>query len=547
MSKKAAMRHSEHCLRSSGWPTGPFPSFIIRVDDRHNPFYWLTVLARPDAQLSDLDQLLRDVWMGCTDHPSAFTVEKKDYMSTNNSMAVALTDLPGPNKVFTYTYDPDSPTELRLKVSGTTPVMPPGGPLSLITRNTCPPYSCSICGKEADYCMIDSEDTDIIEYFCLGCITHANHGYITTIENSPRNGVCDYAEEPGMAITWYPPGWKAEELMSGELQPVLDAFQNSGREFRPFSDEPQMDDARMAAIMNEIMGDIGDELEGFIDREIAAHGYVAASRTEETVMGFCALMYGVYKKTFDEWDAPGVRTCLLEGMAQKPDFTDDWQEYTIPALRRFFTYMDIAGRLCNAAALFSELRETEPLFRETAMSRRNNQNQSGIIIKRARAAGVNVDDLNAMPEFLLKELTSMARTNPDSEEFKCIIEGLFGKSLNVLERDTGRYQMMYDRCEDFCNRLENEDITERCKEMVTDMAAHPQDPLSRGDGLLWSAAIVYAACQEEGMIGRAKGGSPLAREICEFFVQELKSVRNKVTVLKKYLAECPQNDVTFLV
>ena len=237
-----------------------------------------------------------------------------------------------------------------------------------------------------------------------------------------------------------------------------------------------------------------------------------------------------------EWDAPLIRTTLLKDVAQNPSLPDEWLENTVPALCRFLTYMGKAGRLQNAAAIITELQETEPLFRETITNYRNERGLSGSTLNKEGTSGTDGDDFNAKGKPVAQESIQIDQNTPDSENLETIPESLSGKSPNPSGEDASRHQMIYDRCEDFCNRLDNVNIPDRCREIVTSITAHPKDPLSRGDEMLWSAAITYMACKDEGLIGRATGGCPLAQNICEYYHCKLTSVRSKVTVLKKYLA-----------
>lgn len=294
VSKRAALRHARNCLRISKWPASIYPSSIIRVQDKHNPACWLLILARHDAQLSDLDCLIRDVWAGCCNHPGIFITESCIF--TGDGESAAITDVVRTNNSFTYNNTFETPAEPGLKVLGATPVTPPKEPL---------------------------------------CIIAHSMGF----------GVCSNTKNPVAAVRWYPPGWNGEELPS-------------------------------ATIVKQVCSE-------------------------------------------DECSTPDV----------------------------------------------------------------------------------------------LSEV-----------------------SVNVPEAVTTRTSMIQNRCTEFCARIEDEAIRKRCGKIVTELDAHQNVPLSRGDDVLWSAAIVYLACQEEGLIVRTKGGSPLAHDICEYFDLKLPSVRSKVTALKKYLA-----------
>lgn len=547
VSKKMALQHGENCLRSSGWPVGLFPSFIIRVEDRHDPTYWLIVLARHGALLSDLDCLIRDVWVECCDHLSCFTIGNKTYMNTNEEMDIPLADLITAGSLFSYQYDFGSTTELRLKVLGETPVMPPEGQVCLTARNNRPSFPCSICGKEAELYVTDSEEEEHGEYCCLGCTIPLDDVYIQLIENSPRSGVCAYSENPDTSIKWYPPGWTVDDIISEDIQQFMEYLQEYQDEDEILLNDCELDEEMVVDMINTVSADIGKEITGFIKEERAAHGEDAGALAEEIVATFSTMLYGYYETKIEDWDAPLMRTTLLEDATQNPSLPDEWLENTVPILCRFLAYMEKSSRIRNAADLIIELQDAEPLFREAVMSCRDAQDLTGSVTEQEVTSETDDDDFYSLCKLIVQELKQVDQTDPDSKDYTTIIENLFGKSMEELREDAIRYKMISDRCDDFCNQLDNEDITERCREIVTDMAAHPEEPLSRGDDVLWSAAIVYAACREEGIVGKAKGGSPLARDICGFYHQELSSVRNKVTVLKKYIAECDEMKPSFSI
>lgn len=203
--QEGALRHVEGCLRSSGWPAGEKPSLIITIQGRHDRSYWLVVLARPDATLEDLDSLIRDVWVECCGHMSAFSIGKESYLSGEDepgtSMAIPLSGLVPPGSTFSYEYDFGSTTELDLKVIGAIPIMPPEKPICLIARNNPPPFPCDACGNQAEFSLFDDED-GTLRFFCRECLVSAEPDPECTeiIENSPRTGICGYVEDPDAAV-----------------------------------------------------------------------------------------------------------------------------------------------------------------------------------------------------------------------------------------------------------------------------------------------------------------------------------------------------------
>src|SRR5947209_4813866 len=51
--------------------------FHLVVEGKHDPRYWLHLEMPATATLGDLDGLLRDIWLECCGHLSAFRIEGK--------------------------------------------------------------------------------------------------------------------------------------------------------------------------------------------------------------------------------------------------------------------------------------------------------------------------------------------------------------------------------------------------------------------------------------------------------------------------------------
>jgi hypothetical protein len=77
-----------------------------------------------DATLEGLDQFLRDTWLECCGHLSAFTIGEERYYSYSEGeldgedMSASLGDLLKAGMKFHYEYDFGTTTELTLKVVG---------------------------------------------------------------------------------------------------------------------------------------------------------------------------------------------------------------------------------------------------------------------------------------------------------------------------------------------------------------------------------------------------------------------------------------------
>src|SRR5581483_6500614 len=86
LSKSAMTRHLETCWQSASTETSTGRSRSIRtrtfhllVEGRFLPMYWLHLEIVTSTPLATLDRFLRDIWLECCGHLSAFTIEGVRY------------------------------------------------------------------------------------------------------------------------------------------------------------------------------------------------------------------------------------------------------------------------------------------------------------------------------------------------------------------------------------------------------------------------------------------------------------------------------------
>lgn len=214
ISKVAMTRHLRSCkqrkafLESSSEKRGPKTKiYHIVVEGRHLPQYWIHLEAPANATLEDLDDFLRDIWVECCGHMSAFTTQGARYIRGAGidsmwvslgfvrggfDMNVALSKALSPGLRFYYEYDFGTPTELSLKV-----VSERGGRrieyVQLLARNDPPQVLCEVCGKTATRvcCQCRWDDKG---WLCDKCgRKHAcGEDRLLPVVNSPRVGICGY-------------------------------------------------------------------------------------------------------------------------------------------------------------------------------------------------------------------------------------------------------------------------------------------------------------------------------------------------------------------
>jgi hypothetical protein len=208
---KAAMtRHLGSCLTEHE-PSGGKAArlFRLRIEDAFSPIFWMDVEIEASATLEDLDAFLRQKWLECCGHLSAFYIEGDAYMVSRgimepggpfddpneHSMKAELGEVLSKGSHFRHVYDFGTSTELKLRVVDEREGRLGREPLRLLSLNEAPVWECEVCGEDADwictfcmyergnpfYCELHAEDHDCEESEML-----------LPVVNSPRMGMCGY-------------------------------------------------------------------------------------------------------------------------------------------------------------------------------------------------------------------------------------------------------------------------------------------------------------------------------------------------------------------
>jgi len=165
--------------------------------------YWLHIEIPANAKLRDLDQFLRDIWLECCGHLSAFEINGVQYhletegfyLEPVKGMHFKLSKVLNPGMKFHYTYDFGSSTELKLKVISERKGKAIKEKVRILARNDPPEINCS-CGEDAKWvctvCIEENLGEDC--YFCDECAEKHECGeeMLLPVVNSPRMGVCGY-------------------------------------------------------------------------------------------------------------------------------------------------------------------------------------------------------------------------------------------------------------------------------------------------------------------------------------------------------------------
>jgi len=240
--RTSIIAHSLECLRTSLCPESDTLSCIILVEGMYAKEYWMLILARHDATLSDLDHLIRDVWMEGRENQSTFTIKGAKFSSqsqTGAALSIPIRSVTTPDSTFSYEYDPSSKTKLAVSIVGESPTVPLEGTICLIARNERRKLPCQICRGEGAYLSTYWQGDPQLTIICGECAeknaADLDPEYVSVYPNSPRYGIFGYRENPDAALHWYLPGWsvpdfypqKADEALAALLTPE-DAGRASG-------------------------------------------------------------------------------------------------------------------------------------------------------------------------------------------------------------------------------------------------------------------------------------------------------------------------------
>ncbi len=192
-SKSGISRHLQSCREKSAMG-GRSRGFHLAIEGRDLPEYWLHLDVAADAPLAALDRYLRETWLECCGHLSAFYFGGRKRSSRSRDKLGRILSL---GMQFTHEYDFGDTTELSLRVVWEGDVNVDAGAIRLLARNDPPTLTCVGCGAAAAQictrCAWEGEGL-----FCGECVVphiamqERGEGMLLPVVNSPRIGMCGY-------------------------------------------------------------------------------------------------------------------------------------------------------------------------------------------------------------------------------------------------------------------------------------------------------------------------------------------------------------------
>ena len=199
--------------------------------------YWLIIEIRENATLNDLDDFIRDIWVECCGHLSAFEIDGVRYEECENmnrfwglpakSMNCKLKDVLVVGQSIEYEYDFGSTTELVIKVQEYRLGTGKEDKITLLSRNNPLEIFCSQCEKNKAQWVNPEGFYDGNPFWCESCMNELDEEadeygcgeFLLPICNSPRMGVCGYE---GSAS--YPDQFLPDDEMKNEGRSCQDEF-----------------------------------------------------------------------------------------------------------------------------------------------------------------------------------------------------------------------------------------------------------------------------------------------------------------------------------
>lgn len=211
VSCKERIRVLEQAKETTAW-------YELALYGKYDKDYWLVIQIKESATFKDLDQFIRDIWVECCGHLSAFELYGQRYETLPNkdsfwgepakSMNCKLQNVLEQGMQMEYEYDYGSTTELLIEVRDHYQAPNQKDKSMILSRNNPPQYVCSRCGKNIATWIYLEGFLDGDPFWCDECLEKYENetqdaaeedeeydfdtDFLSRICNSPRMGVCGY-------------------------------------------------------------------------------------------------------------------------------------------------------------------------------------------------------------------------------------------------------------------------------------------------------------------------------------------------------------------
>lgn len=191
--RRGMTRHIQSCLAkhlSAASKGKPRELVHLHVQDAFNPDYFLYLLMAAGSPLEVLDAYLREIWLECCGHLSAFSVER---YGEEIRMGDRIGDVFAAVGSLYHQYDFGSTTELAIRELGRYRGVVKNK-IQLLARNAPPVIPCSECNDRPAVAICTECVWNGAGWLCASCETghECDEEMLLPVVNSPRTGVCAY-------------------------------------------------------------------------------------------------------------------------------------------------------------------------------------------------------------------------------------------------------------------------------------------------------------------------------------------------------------------
>ncbi|MDR3279806.1 MAG: hypothetical protein LBT23_04780 [Synergistaceae bacterium] len=182
---KTAMKN--HILKSHA-RDGNEECCLLKIEDAYDKNFWLFVDIPLEKTLSKLDEFLRDIWLECCGHLSAFRIQGEEISKRQKLRAFH------DGTALLHEYDFGSTSETSITFVGETTREVRKKAARLLARNIPHEYKCAGCCAPADILCVECMWDDSESFYCAKCADAHHDGeheeMLIPVVNSPRMGMC---------------------------------------------------------------------------------------------------------------------------------------------------------------------------------------------------------------------------------------------------------------------------------------------------------------------------------------------------------------------
>jgi len=197
---KAAIKN--HLIKHYGEYSGGQECYLLKAEGEFNKEYWLYFDIPLEKTLSDIDSFLREIWLECCGHMSAFFLTSRFGLDELDMKQKLITFDAGTK--LSHHYDFGSTTETDITFIKTVKRNPQKKAVRLLARNVAPVFQCADCGELADYINTELKYQSDNPYCCKKCSKKYDVDMMLPVTNSPRMGECGYSGEDDDTFTFNP-------------------------------------------------------------------------------------------------------------------------------------------------------------------------------------------------------------------------------------------------------------------------------------------------------------------------------------------------------